>query len=58
MKQRFPRRADQVGVYVVEITRSDAAPRRSRRRIDATFKNSLAETLTETEKAFQLGFVR
>ena len=26
-------------------------------RIDATFKNSLAETLTETEKAFQLGFV-
>jgi putative ABC transport system permease protein len=25
--------------------------------IDATFKNSLAETLTETEKAFQLGFV-
>ena len=26
-------------------------------RIDATFRNSLAETLTETEKAFQLGFV-
>jgi putative ABC transport system permease protein len=26
-------------------------------RIDAQFKNSLAETLTETEKAFQLGFV-
>jgi putative ABC transport system permease protein len=25
--------------------------------IDVTFKNSLAETLTETEKAFQLGFV-
>jgi putative ABC transport system permease protein len=25
--------------------------------IDATFRNSLAETLTETEKAFQLGFV-
>ena len=25
--------------------------------IDATFKNSLAETLTETENAFQLGFV-
>ena len=25
--------------------------------IDATFKNSLAETLTETEKAFQLSFV-
>ena len=26
-------------------------------RIDALFKNSLGETLTETEKAFQLGFV-
>jgi putative ABC transport system permease protein len=25
--------------------------------IDSTFRNSLAETLTETEKAFQLGFV-
>ena len=25
--------------------------------IDATFANSLAETLTETEKAFQLGFI-
>ena len=25
--------------------------------IDATFRNSLAETLTETEKAFQLSFV-
>jgi putative ABC transport system permease protein len=25
--------------------------------IDAEFRNSLAETLTETEKAFQLGFV-
>ena len=31
--------------------------RRSPRSIDRTFKNSLAETLTETEKAFQLGFV-
>ena len=25
--------------------------------VDATFRNSLAETLTETEQAFQLGFV-
>ena len=25
--------------------------------VDAQFRNSLAETLTETEKAFQLGFV-
>ncbi|MGM3346951.1 FtsX-like permease family protein, partial [Bacillus cereus group sp. BC23] len=27
------------------------------RNVDAVFKNSLAETLTETEQAFQLGFV-
>jgi putative ABC transport system permease protein len=40
-----------------------AAARPGRRRgvshaIDATFRNSLAETLTETEKAFQLGSCR
>ena len=36
--------------------RPDAAAEVSQA-IDATFRNSLAETLTETEKAFQLGFV-
>jgi putative ABC transport system permease protein len=51
-----PRRANQVGVYVVQIDRADEAPGISAA-IDATFKNSLAETLTETEKAFQLSFV-
>lgn len=56
IKQRFPRRGDQVGVYVVEIRDPGQAAEVSER-IDATFKNSLAETLTETEKAFQLGFV-
>ncbi|TAK99995.1 MAG: FtsX-like permease family protein, partial [Aquabacterium sp.] len=34
----------------------DDAPSVSQR-IDALFKNSLAETMTETEKAFQLSFV-
>ncbi len=56
MKQRSPRRGDQVGVFMVQI----AAPERSAeigQAIDALFRNSLAETLTETEKAFQLGFV-
>jgi len=56
MKRRVPRRADQVGVFVVQI----ADPARSAeisRAIDAQFRNSAAETLTETEKAFQLGFV-
>ena len=33
------------------------APPRSARRSTREFRNSLAETLTETEKAFQLGFV-
>jgi putative ABC transport system permease protein len=51
-----PRRANQVGVYVVQIGRPDQAAAVSAA-IDATFKNSLAETLTETEKAFQLSFV-
>jgi len=56
VKKRFPRRADFVGFYVVEIREPSQAAEISER-IDATFKNSLAETLTETEKAFQLGFV-
>ena len=40
-----------------ELARSRRGRGRSRSAIDATFRNSLAETLTETEKAFQLGFV-
>ncbi len=51
-----PRRANQTGVYVVRINNADNAAAISRD-IDGQFKNSLAETLTETEKAFQLGFV-
>jgi putative ABC transport system permease protein len=51
-----PRRANQVGVYVVQIAHPEDAAAVSAA-IDATFKNSLAETLTETEKAFQLSFV-
>jgi putative ABC transport system permease protein len=56
MRKTAPRRANQVGVYVSRIERAEDAAAVSAR-IDATFKNSLAETLTETEKAFQLGFV-
>jgi len=56
LKHIAPRRANQVGIYLVGIANADAAADTSRR-IDATFRNSLAETLTETEKAFQLGFV-
>ena len=56
LKRTAPRRGDLAGVFVVCINEGQAAPNISRV-IDAEFKNSLAETLTETEKAFTLGFV-
>jgi len=56
MKRQFPRRGDQTGVFVVQLKDPQQAAEVSEA-IDATFKNSLAETLSETEKAFQLGFV-
>ncbi|MEJ7670406.1 MAG: ABC transporter permease [Casimicrobiaceae bacterium] len=56
IKTRFPRWRDQTGVYIVEIRDPGQAAEVSQA-IDTTFKNSLGETLTETEKAFQLGFV-
>jgi putative ABC transport system permease protein len=56
LKRTAPRRANQVGIFLVGIADPDAAAQISRD-IDAIFKNSLAETLTETEKAFQLGFI-
>jgi putative ABC transport system permease protein len=56
MKKTTPRRADQVGWYMIGITNPNLAADVAVR-IDKTFKNSLAETLTETEKAFQLGFI-
>lgn len=48
--------AGQVGAYAVGIQQPGEAAAISQR-IDAQFKNSFAETLTETEKAFKLGFV-
>jgi len=56
IKKLFPRRADQAGVFVVSIADASASADIARA-IDAEFKNSLAETLTETEKAFTLSFV-
>ena len=56
MKQKAPRRADQTGVYVIEAASADEIATVAQR-VDALFRNSTAETLTETEKAFQLGFV-
>ncbi|HLX28431.1 MAG TPA: ABC transporter permease [Casimicrobiaceae bacterium] len=56
IKRQYPGRGDQAGVFVESIRDADDAAAVSQA-IDTTFKNSLAETLTETEKAFQLGFV-
>ena len=52
----MPERAGDVGWYIVQI----ADPAKSAlisEQIDALFKNSPAETKTETERAFQQGFL-
>jgi len=56
LRKTAPGRADQVGFYMIGVTGGEVAPAVAVA-IDKTFQNSLAETLTETEKAFQLGFV-
>jgi putative ABC transport system permease protein len=56
LKKTVARRANQIGVYIIGLKNPQNAAEVSLA-IDATFKNSLAETLTETEKAFQLSFV-
>jgi putative ABC transport system permease protein len=45
-----------VGVYIVEVSDPNLAPKVSQE-IDQLFANSTQETRTETEEAFQLGFV-
>ncbi len=55
-RQRTGRGADTVGVYILGIDEPNDAALVSQR-VDAMFANSVAETLTETEAAFQLGFV-
>ena len=56
LRQSLSARADQVGFYIVGVRNPDRAAETSEA-IDTQFKNSTAETLTETEKAFQLSFV-
>jgi putative ABC transport system permease protein len=56
LKKTAPSRADQVGWYIVEVTDPNRAAEVAQA-IDSTFKNSLAETLTETERAFFLSFI-
>jgi putative ABC transport system permease protein len=56
VKRVSPIRANQVGWYVIRLADPFKAPEITQA-VDRAFKNSLAETLTETEKAFQLGFI-
>jgi putative ABC transport system permease protein len=56
MKRTSPGRADQVGFYMIMVTRPDVSTDVAVA-VDKTFQNSLAETLTETEKAFNQGFI-
>jgi putative ABC transport system permease protein len=56
MKKTIPRRANMVGVYVLGLSNPDLAAEVSLF-VDGMFRNSLAETLTETERAFQMSFV-
>ena len=56
LRKTAPRRADQAGFYMIGVANPDLAAETARK-IDEAFRNSLAETLTETEKAFQMGFV-
>ena len=56
LKKTVPRRADMVGIYVIGLENPDQAAEVSLA-VDKMFKNSLAETLTETERSFQLSFV-
>ncbi len=56
LKKISSARADQVGFYMVGI-KDPARAVSIADSIDGLFRNSFAETITETEKAFTLGFV-
>jgi len=55
-KKVLPNWSDKVGYYMIGVARPELSGDVAVA-IDQIFKNSLAETLTETEKAFQQGFV-
>jgi putative ABC transport system permease protein len=56
IRKSEPDRAGHVGWYVVKVADPEASGAISQT-VDQRFQNSLAETKTETEKAFQQGFV-
>lgn len=51
-----PRRGGQIGTFIIDVDSADDMATIAEG-IDATFRNSLAETLTESEKSFNLSFV-
>jgi putative ABC transport system permease protein len=57
MLQNSPGRANEVGWYIIRVDKPQYAGDISAQ-IDAQFKNSAAETKTETERAFQQGFLK
>ncbi|WP_420263927.1 ABC transporter permease [Candidatus Magnetominusculus dajiuhuensis] len=50
------RGTDSIGWYIIAVAKPELAAEVAQR-VDKLFKNSMAETLTETEKAFQMSFV-
>jgi putative ABC transport system permease protein len=56
IKRTMPEAVDAVGWYLVGVGDPDRAAQVSAA-IDGMFRNSVAETLTETEKAFNLAFI-
>jgi putative ABC transport system permease protein len=56
IRQTLPDLAGHVGFYAFTIEHG-RDPSEVSRAVDALFANSLAETLTETEREFQLGFI-
>jgi len=55
VKKIAPHRADQAGLFIIGLSDPDRAAEVAAS-IDAAFRNSGAETMTETEKMFQLSF--
>jgi putative ABC transport system permease protein len=56
MDQELSGRANEVGWYIIKVDKPEHAADISAQ-IDTQFKNSAAETKTETERAFQQGFL-
>lgn len=56
VKGILPSAADQVGLFVLDLDKG-AAVGPTAQAVDALFKNSLSETRTESQRAFQLGFI-